>query len=178
MSLGTLDFHLCVSVHKSQFCIVTYMQYMYVLVLVLQINWSTYLPFITGVGLLVAGPTMYTWYTSIDRVVTGGKLMAASKMVALDQLLFLPVYLASFICIMSMLRGETSEVLWTKLHRDYGHLLITSYKFWPMVQMFNFTVVPLHHRILLMNCVSIMWNTYLGWRAERKWRQCGWKHEC
>ena len=131
-------------------------------------NKLTYLPYVTGVGLLVAGPTMYTWYTSLDRVVTGGKLMAASKMVALDQLLFLPVYLASLISIMSLLRGETSEVLWRKLHRDYGHLLITSYKFWPLVQMFNFTLVPLHHRILLMNCVSIMWNTYLGWRAEGK----------
>ncbi|KAK2143766.1 hypothetical protein LSH36_814g00016 [Paralvinella palmiformis] len=121
----------------------------------------------TGVGLLVAGPAMYAWYTRLDRIVKGTKSLAVIKKVALDQVLFLPVYLASFISLMSILRGERASRLRGQLRRDFGSLLVTSYKIWPLVQTINFYLVPLHHRILVMNCVSIAWNTYLGWRTER-----------
>ena len=119
-----------------------------------------------GVGLLVAGPTMNLWYSSLDKVVRGTATTAALKKVFWDQSLFLPVYLAGFIGVMSVLRAEETHELKGKFKRDFGPLLLSSYELWPAVQIVNFYMVPLHQRILVINFVSLFWNSYISWKSE------------
>ena len=120
-----------------------------------------------GVGLLVAGPSMNLWYSYLDKVVRGKPTAAALKKVFLNQSFFLPVYLAGFISVMSVLRLEESKELWQKFKRDFGPLLVSSYELWPAVQIINFYLVPLHQRILVINFVSLFWNSYISWQAEK-----------
>ena len=50
-----------------------------------------------------------------------------------------------------------------KINRSYREALTTNYMIWPFVQMVNFKVVPLQHRVLFVNVISIGWNCYLSY---------------
>jgi protein Mpv17 len=121
-----------------------------------------------GVGVVVFGPGMHWWYSSLDRIVRGSCGRAALKKVFMDQAFFLPFYLASFIALMACLRREDVKEIKRKFDRDFGPMLLTSYGLWPAVQIVNFAMVPMHHRVLVINFVGLLWNTYLAWKAEAK----------
>jgi len=119
-----------------------------------------------GVGLLLAGPAMHVWYSTLDRVVKGrGMSMALRKMFA-DQGFFMPVYLVVFVAAMGALRGDRAADIGSKLKRDMAPMMKVSYSIWPAVQLANFKFVPSRHRVFVINVVCLFWNTYIGWRAE------------
>lgn len=55
--------------------------------------------------------------------------------------------------------GSVSE----KLDKNYKNALTTNYMVWPFVQAVNFKMVPLEHRVLFVNVISIGWNCYLSY---------------
>ena len=119
-----------------------------------------------GVGFFIAGPGMHWWYSNLDRFVKGSRKMVTAKKVLWDQLLFLPFYLGAFVSLMAVLRREKLPEIREHLERDYWPMLKTSYAIWPVVQVVNFYLVPNNHRVLVINFVGLIWNTYLSWRSE------------
>jgi protein Mpv17 len=65
---------------------------------------------------------------------------------------------------MAVLEGTDPK---QKLERSYTEALKSNYLLWPFVQMVNFKLVPLEHRVLVVNLVSIGWNCYLSWLNSR-----------
>ena len=49
-----------------------------------------------------------------------------------------------------------------KLESTYATALQKNWMVWPFVQAINFKVVPLQHRVLVVNVVSLGWNCYLS----------------
>ncbi|XP_064652217.1 protein Mpv17-like isoform X2 [Lineus longissimus] len=121
-----------------------------------------------GFGLFFAGPTLRFWYVFLDRAVKGKTALATVKRVALDQTVMAPLFLVSFISGMGALRGDSTDVIKSNLKRDFAPVLLNNYKLWPGVQLVNFYLVPLQHRLLVVNVVALGWNTYLAWMNERK----------
>lgn len=79
--------------------------------------------------------------------------------VALDQGVFAPVAIGMFLSSMAVLEGgDVGE----KLDKNYKSALTTNYMVWPFVQAVNFKFVPLDHRVLFVNVISIGWNCYLS----------------
>lgn len=50
-----------------------------------------------------------------------------------------------------------------KLEKSYWTALTSNWMVWPFIQVVNFKFVPLHHRVLLVNVISLGWNCYLSW---------------
>lgn len=119
-----------------------------------------------GFGLFLGGPMLGVWYRVLARVF-GGTKMATVKMVFCDQILFAPPFLTFFLAGMEVLKGQNLTGIKQKLEDDLVHVVKTNYKIWPAVQACNFTFVPVHNRIVVVNVVAVGWNTYLAWMSSR-----------
>ncbi|XP_064411151.1 protein Mpv17 [Latimeria chalumnae] len=120
-----------------------------------------------AIGFCFVGPVVGGWYKTLDRLVAGGSKTAALKKMLLDQCVFAPCFLGCFLTITGVLNGLPADQIKSKLKRDYTDALITNYYLWPAVQIANFYFVPLHHRLAVVQCVAIVWNSYLSWKANK-----------
>ncbi|XP_072022517.1 mitochondrial inner membrane protein Mpv17-like [Amphiura filiformis] len=118
------------------------------------------------IGFFLVGPTLTVWYRTVDRVFKGAPKIALLKKVAADQLLFAPPFIALFFTVNGVLTGMPPKHIKEILSKNYIPTLITNYKIWPAVQMFNFYLVPLYYRVLVAQVVAVFWNTYLIWKAH------------
>lgn len=117
-------------------------------------------------GGVIFGPAATTWYKILQRNVnlrTNGATIAAR--VAADQLLFAPTFIGVFLSSMAVLEGGSPS---DKLAKSYVPALTANYMIWPLVQAVNFRFVPLHHRVLFVNVISIGWNCYLSFLNSAK----------
>nr|XP_036865338.1 protein Mpv17 isoform X6 [Manis javanica] len=102
-----------------------------------------------SLGCGFVGPVVGGWYKVLDRLIPGTAKVDALKKMLLDQGGFAPCFLGSFLPL------------------DYPDALITNYYLWPAVQLANFYLVPLHYRLAVVQCVAVIWNSYLSWKAHR-----------
>ncbi|KAF7235887.1 Protein Mpv17 [Varanus komodoensis] len=121
-----------------------------------------------AVGFCFVGPVVGGWYQVLDRLVPGRTRLAALQKMLLDQGGFAPCFLGCFLLLVGTVNGLSLERNWDKVKRDYPDALVTNYYLWPAVQMANFYFVPLNYRLAVVQCVAIVWNTYLSWKANKQ----------
>ncbi len=115
---------------------------------------------------VVFGPAAATWYKFLQRNVNLASPNATvAARVACDQLLFAPTFIGVFLSSMALLEGGSPR---EKLDKNYTTALSSNYLVWPLVQALNFKMVPLEHRVLFVNVVSIGWNCYLSYLNSSK----------
>ncbi|KAK4105676.1 hypothetical protein N658DRAFT_483117 [Parathielavia hyrcaniae] len=111
-------------------------------------------------GGVVFGPAAATWFKFLSRHVSLRSPNATMlARVACDQGVFAPTFIGVFLGSMAALEGGSPQ---EKLQRSYWEALTTNWMIWPFVQMVNFKLVPLQHRLLFVNVISIGWNCYLS----------------
>lgn len=119
-----------------------------------------------AIGILFVGPVVRTWYTLLETMLgTGGAGVAVVKML-LDQLLFSPVYTASFLVCLGVFQRRSWGNIARTVRNDFLPVLTVSYMIWPMAQVVNFNFVPLNYRMLFANSVGLFWSIYLAWREN------------
>ncbi|XP_014782957.1 protein Mpv17 [Octopus bimaculoides] len=116
-------------------------------------------------GTVYVGPTLRTWYLIMERLFGVGKKTAFFKLVA-DQMCFAPVFLATFICGMELLKGNTWNYSKNKVVENFKPVLMSNYQLWPAVQLCNFYFIPFQYRILVVNTTAVGWNTYLAYKTK------------
>jgi len=117
----------------------------------------------------VFGPLVVNWYKFLQRAVripNSPNLEIVSR-VALDQAVFTPVNLTLFFSSMATMEGimgddrkkmqglDTRERVRRKLQDNWLQGLKANWTVWPGVQLVNFRFVPLEHRLLVVNLVSL-----------------------
>ncbi|KIW72435.1 hypothetical protein PV04_00629 [Phialophora macrospora] len=112
-------------------------------------------------GGLVFGPAATKWYGFLQKNINlkSHNATIAARVLA-DQTLFATCNLAFFLSTMSVLEGTDPK---EKLAKSYLPGLKANWAIWPAVQAVNFKLVPLEHRVLVVNIVSLGWNCFLSY---------------
>ena len=118
-------------------------------------------------GTFIAGPTLRTWYITLDKIAKGTPKVAAMKKMAMDQLLFAPVFISFFLTSMTFFATGSMTTATEKCRHNFLEVLITNWKIWPAAQILNFYFVPLNWRLIFANVIAVFWNTYLAHISER-----------
>ncbi|OAA37683.1 Mpv17/PMP22 [Metarhizium rileyi] len=112
-------------------------------------------------GGCVFGPVATTWFGFLARNIRfKNPRVETLARVACDQTLFAPVMIGAFLSSMATMEGASAK---ERLEKTWWPALKTNWMVWPFVQTINFTFLPLQHRVLFANIVSIGWNSYLSW---------------
>ena len=112
-------------------------------------------------GGCVFGPAATKWYQILaSRVKFKSENVSILARVGLDQCLFASTNMALFLSSMAVMEGSDPE---EKLKKNYINGIKANWMIWPAVQACNFKLVPLEHRVLVVNVVSLGWNCYLSY---------------
>lgn len=113
----------------------------------------------------VFGPAATLWYRFLQAKIRFKNTNAtiAARVLA-DQTIFASTNLLVFLSSMAYLEGSSPKA---KLQSTYREALKKNWMVWPAVQSINFKLVPLEHRVLVVNIVSLGWNCYLSYVNSR-----------
>ncbi|GAB7353650.1 hypothetical protein MBLNU459_g4059t2 [Dothideomycetes sp. NU459] len=113
-------------------------------------------------GGAVFGPLATKWFGFLQnrvRIPSSPNAEILAR-VGLDQTVLAPTNLFMFLSSMAIMEGSDPQ---KKLETTYWSALSKNWMLWPFVQIVNFKFVPLHHRVLVVNVVSLGWNCYLSY---------------
>ncbi|XP_074065945.1 mitochondrial inner membrane protein Mpv17 isoform X2 [Macrotis lagotis] len=108
------------------------------------------------IGCSFVGPVVGGWYRVLDRLIPGNTKMDALKKMVVDQGGFAPCFLGCLLPVIGTLDGLSVKENWARLKR-----------IWPPVQLANFYLIPLVYRLAVVQCVAVIWNTYLSWKSHQ-----------
>jgi protein Mpv17 len=108
----------------------------------------------------IFGPAATQWYKVLTKINLGNKYATTAARVLTDQTVFASCNLGFFLSSMAYMEGASPKA---RLQSTYVEALKKNWLVWPAVQTLNFTYVPLHHRVLVVNIVSLGWNCYLSY---------------
>ena len=109
---------------------------------------------------VVFGPAATQWYKVLTKIQLQNRYITTAARVLTDQCIFATLNLGLFLSSMAYLEGANPR---QRLQDKYAEALKKNWMLWPPVQTINFTLVPLEHRVLVVNVVSLGWNCYLSW---------------
>ncbi|CCF56469.1 hypothetical protein KAFR_0B01700 [Kazachstania africana CBS 2517] len=84
--------------------------------------------------------------------------------VGVDQLGFAPISLPFYFMCMSAMEGKSFDDAKIKVKTQWWNTLVTNWCVWPLFQAVNFSLIPVQHRLLAVNTISIFWNTFLSFK--------------
>jgi protein Mpv17 len=117
-------------------------------------------------GFTFSGPISHVWYTILESIVgrvviQEQKVWGIALRMLLDAFLFSPVAVAGYFTWRTLLEGKGLDGVHDKLQHTWKGALLASWHFWPLVNIVNFSVVPVQYRVLYNNSLSFLWNGYL-----------------
>lgn len=101
----------------------------------------------------IFGPAATTWFKFLqNRINLKNPNATIATRVLADQGVFASTNLFVFLSSMAIMEGTSPK---DKLESTYTTALTKNWMVWPWVQAINFKLVPLEHRVLVVNVVSL-----------------------
>ena len=112
---------------------------------------------------LCFGPLVVQYYQFSDHIlpVEGGMWNRLEK-ILMDQTVYLTVKCSIYIAAVGLLSGDDPDTVKTNVQTKLPKIVVTAWKFWPLVHLVTYGVIPARHRILWVNCVDLVWNAILA----------------
>jgi len=120
----------------------------------------------TLLGLLFIGPILYVWYSLLGKLVPFSGLGGVLASLALDQVAFAPLFIASIMSVLTLVEG-TPDLIRPKLEQDLVPAIKVNWMLWVPAQYINFKFVPPNLRVLAVNVVALIWNVYMSWQSHK-----------
>eukprot|EP00927_Polykrikos_kofoidii_P012775 TRINITY_DN15535_c0_g1_i4.p1 TRINITY_DN15535_c0_g1~~TRINITY_DN15535_c0_g1_i4.p1 ORF type:complete len:223 (+),score=20.94 TRINITY_DN15535_c0_g1_i4:86-670(+) len=116
---------------------------------------------------LYQGPVCSTIYASYPRyfpaALTSTQLRSGLSCAVADNFGHVPfLYIPAFYMSVGVLQGSGWSASMESLKADWAQTVVDCWKLWIPLQLLNFSVVPLHMRVLFMNVACLFWNVYLS----------------
>lgn len=146
-------------------------------------NWArTWQTFCTG--LCWSGYSAHVWYASLEQIMTNFFPVTSPALgllirLVLDALIFSPITIGGFFIVNSLIQAGPSRtnlatvvsVIQEKLVTKWKKAVLAAWSFWPVVNVFNFSLVPLKYRVLYANVMALLWTGYLSFVNYQKKQQ-------
>lgn len=128
---------------------------------------------LTTYGFCCAGPFYCWWYGWLDKFaakkfIHHGVVAYVGGKILLDQFLMEPPNLVMFFTATGVLEGQTSTEIKQKMSDELAETFLVDCCVWPVAQLVNFTLVPVHFQALYTNSVSCLWSAFLSYMSHRR----------
>ncbi|KAM0752217.1 integral membrane protein [Meredithblackwellia eburnea MCA 4105] len=114
-------------------------------------------------GGCIFAPTVTRWYMMLEGLKIKSKPALVAARVGLDQFVLTPVLVGVFFTSMSLMEGKGIEEAKRRISTSWAPTLVKNWGLFIPVQLANFSIVPAHLRLVLVNVVSLFWNAYLSY---------------
>lgn len=117
---------------------------------------------ITASG-IVTGPFGHYWYTFLDKRFKGRSMASISKKCFFDQLIAAPIFTLIVITVIHTIDGKHLRQIAEIFKEKFLVIYAYDCSFWPLAQFINFYFVPAVYRLLYVNIISVLWNSFLSY---------------
>ena len=118
---------------------------------------------------LCFGPLVHEYYQFSDHIlpVDGGMWVRLQKII-MDQTIYLSIKCSIYISAVGLLQGDDIATVKENVQTKLPNIVLTAWKFWPLIHLVTYGVIPARHRILWVNCVDLIWNAILATMSQKK----------
>jgi len=116
----------------------------------------------TAFGFLYHGPSGHYFYNWLDSKVVGTDAKSIATKVAIDQILWCPLFMTVFFTYLGLVNGDSMATIGSKIKNDLFKACQGSWKVWPFVHAINFKFISTKHRLVFINGVQIGFNMFLS----------------
>ena len=118
---------------------------------------------------LCFGPLVHEYYQFSDAILPpeDGLLLTRIQKIFMDQTIYLTVKCSMYITAVGMLNGDDWPTAKATVQSKIGGVVVTAWKFWPLVHCITYGLIPARHRILWVNSVDLIWNAILASQAQK-----------
>jgi len=115
---------------------------------------------------LVFGPIVHEYYEFSDAILPVEVGMNRLYKIFMDQTIYLGIKCSVYIVAVNVLAGESFEFSFDTAKSKIKDIMLTAWKFWPLVHCITYGAIPARHRILWVNCVDLFWNAILALKTS------------
>ena len=117
---------------------------------------------------LCFGPLVHEYYEFSDAILPPENgLWTRLQKIFMDQTVYLTIKCSLYIGAVGLLAGEDRKTVWQTIQDKIGGIVVTAWKFWPIVHCVTYSVIPAQHRVLWVNSVDLVWNAILSSAAQK-----------
>ncbi|XP_058812088.1 mpv17-like protein isoform X2 [Topomyia yanbarensis] len=130
-----------------------------------QYDWHKCFRFFIYGGFIVA-PSLYCWIRLASMMWPAQNLRSAIAKALTEQVSYTPLAMTCFYFGMSLMESKTIEESFQEVKAKVPPTYKVALCIWPLLQTFNFSVVPEKNRVPFVSMCSLLWTIFLAYMKQ------------
>eukprot|EP00746_Dinoflagellata_sp_MGD_P147418 gnl/MRDRNA2_/MRDRNA2_79765_c0_seq2.p1 gnl/MRDRNA2_/MRDRNA2_79765_c0~~gnl/MRDRNA2_/MRDRNA2_79765_c0_seq2.p1 ORF type:complete len:702 (-),score=117.53 gnl/MRDRNA2_/MRDRNA2_79765_c0_seq2:340-2445(-) len=122
----------------------------------------------TLVGAGILAPYAHLYYELQDRFIPSKSLLFAPLKVLLDQSIYAVSYNCLYLSGLGFLQSQSPKQVIQTIKDKLPFMMLGSWRFWPFIHCFTYTVIPTQFKLLWVDAVDVIWVAYLSMVANSR----------